>query len=501
MRQTLLKPASTQTRARHIGRDGVIHLLGAVALVAALLFSMGAQARSAPDSFADLAEKLLPAVVNISTTQQIAGQTQGEAPRLPPGTPFEDLFRDFFDRQQRNGNRPHKVTSLGSGFIIDKSGVVITNNHVIEEADEITVFMGNGDKYPAVLVGRDPKTDIAVLRIEPGTDLPTVSFGDSDASRVGDWVMAIGNPFGLGGTVTAGIISAQGRDIRQGPYDNFIQTDASINRGNSGGPLFNMDGEVIGINTAIFSQTGGSVGIGFAVPSSIARTVIDQILTFGRTKRGWLGVRIQRMTEELADGFGLGHAEGALVSGVTDGGPAADADIRAGDVILSFDGKPVREMRELPLLVAETPVGKVVDVEIWRQGKKLTVGVKLGELEEAEQSAALSPGGPAADNGERKIDKLGFRIAPLDDEMRQRFNVAEDANGVVIVDVDPNSEAAEKGVRPGDIIVEVQQEPVSTTKGVTDRLSEIEKEKRKNVLLLLQNGGELRFIAIGIGEG
>ncbi|MDP6218268.1 MAG: Do family serine endopeptidase, partial [Alphaproteobacteria bacterium] len=341
-------------------------LLGVLALCLAILNSP-AQAADRPDSFADLAERLSPAVVNISTSMVVNNGSRPDLPRFPEGSPFEDFFKEFEDRGQAR-----RTQSLGSGFIIDSSGIVVTNNHVIENADKISVILANDEVFEAELIGRDQKTDIAVLKIDPGnTRLSAVSFGDSDKLRVGDWVIAIGNPFGLGGTVTAGIVSARGRDIGSGPYDDFIQTDASINRGNSGGPLFNLDGDVIGINTAIFSQSGGSVGIGFAISANLATQVVQQLQDFGRTRRGWLGVFIQEVTEDIAESLGLKTANGALVASVTENGPADKAGLQAGDVILKFDGQAVEKSRDLPRIVAETAVEKTVEVELVRDGKTI----------------------------------------------------------------------------------------------------------------------------------
>ncbi|WP_375731161.1 Do family serine endopeptidase, partial [Azospirillum sp. B506] len=349
--------------------------------------------RNAPGSFADLAEKLLPAVVNISTSQSAPQRPQGqrpEVPQFPPGSPFEDFFRDFFDRQQQQDQPQRKATSLGSGFIIDaKNGYVVTNNHVVQDADEITVILQDDTNIKAELVGKDSKTDLALLKIKTSHPLVAVPFGDSDAMRVGDWVLAIGNPFGLGGSVTAGIISARQRNIDAGPYDDFLQTDASINRGNSGGPMFNLNGEVIGINTAIFSPSGGSVGIGFAIPSNLAKQVVAQLKDYGKTRRGWLGVRIQAVTPEIAESLGLPNHKGALVASVTQDGPAAKGGIQAGDVVTKFDGREIDEMRRLPRVVAETSIDKAVPVEVWRKGKSQTVHVKVGELEPAEKQGLL----------------------------------------------------------------------------------------------------------------
>ncbi|MGE0714572.1 MAG: Do family serine endopeptidase, partial [Alphaproteobacteria bacterium] len=371
------------------------------AAAAATVWTATASARAAPESFADLAAKLLPAVVNVSTSQQTRGgspqaeRRRPEMPQVPPGSPFEDFFKEFFERNRPDAG-PRRQASLGSGFIIDASGLVVTNNHVIADADEITVILHDDTSLKAEIVGRDAKTDLALLRVKSSKPLPSVKWGDSDTARVGDWVLAIGNPFGLGGSVTAGILSARQRDINSGPYDDFIQTDASINRGNSGGPLFNMAGDVIGVNTAIFSPSGGSIGIGFSIPSALAKPVIQQLKDFGRTRRGWLGVRIQGVTDEIADSLGLGRPRGALIASTTDKGPAAEAGIQAGDVVLTFDGRDITDMRRLPRVVAETPINKRAKVVVWRKGKEMSFDVKVGELderEESEQVAALPRGG------------------------------------------------------------------------------------------------------------
>src|ERR1700761_2035388 len=353
-------------------------------------------ARSAPDSFADLANRLLPAVVNVSSTQTITAKNGGhggdlgpDMPVFPPGSPFEQFFKDFLNRNRQGqgggggggDNAPvaRRAQSLGSGVIVDPAGYVVTNNHVIEGADEVSVTLQDGTSLKANIVGRDESGDLALLKVKSDKPLPTVSFGDSSASRVGDWVLAIGNPFGLGGTVTAGIVSARGRDIHQGQYDDFIQTDAAINRGNSGGPLFNMDGQVIGINTAIFSPSGGSIGIGFSIPSNMAKNIVAQLKAYGHPRRGWLGVKIQQVTPEIAESLGLKEATGAMVAGGTEGGPAGKARIRGGDIILKFDGQDVKEMHTLPRIVADAEVGKDVPVVLWREGKEVTVETVLAE--------------------------------------------------------------------------------------------------------------------------
>tara|TARA_R110000782_G_scaffold4929_7_gene17276 strand:+ start:1127 stop:2704 length:1578 start_codon:yes stop_codon:yes gene_type:complete len=475
----------------------------ALALAAFMIMTTVAQARPAPESFADLAEKLLPSVVNISTTQVI--ESRGfEMPQLPPGSPFEDFFKEFFDRGQPNGGKPQarKATSLGSGFIIDDAGHVITNNHVIQDADEIEVILQDDTRLKATVVGRDQKTDIAVLKVDlKGQKYHAISFGDSEKSRVGDWVVAIGNPFGLGGTVTAGIISARGRDISAGPYDNFIQTDASINRGNSGGPLFNLDGQVIGINTAIFSPSGGSVGIGFAVPMSTAKPVISQLIKHGQVKRGWLGVHIQQVTPEVAESLGLKEPVGALVAQVVEDGPAAKGKIQRGDVILSFNKRKVPDMRKLPRIVADTEVGVDVPVEVWRENKKIDLKVKVGELQEQEQQvAARTDKGAGTDAKPQVVEDLGLSLSAITDEAVQKFKLEGDAKGVLVTDVLNAGPAAEKGVRPGDLIVEVGQEEVGTPDDVVRKVKEARDTGRKSVLLLVQGQNGLRFVAIRLGK-
>ena len=474
--------------------------LGAGLLALALVApSSLAQAKAAPESFADLANKLLPSVVNISTTQTIEGRPGMELPKLPPGSPFEDFFKEFFDRNQPE-QRARRATSLGSGFIVEATGYVVTNNHVIQDADEITVILHDDTRLKAELVGRDAKTDIAVLRVKPKDKLPAVKFGNSDKSRVGDWILAIGNPFGLGGTVTAGIISARGRDINAGPYDDFLQTDASINRGNSGGPMFNIDGEVIGINTAIFSPTGGSVGIGFAIPATAAKPVIDQLIKHGQVRRGWLGVHIQAVTDEIAETLGLKEASGALVASVIKDGPAEQAKIEAGDVILEFDGKKVTEMRRLPRMVADTEVGKSVPVIVWRNSKKVTLAAKVGELAETKQEVAAKTGGPAKESGERAVEALGLKLSSITPKVAEKFSLGKTAKGVVVTKVDDTGPAAEKGIRAGDVIVEVSQEEVTSPDDIAKKVADAKKAGRKSVLLLLEGQGGLRFVAIRISK-
>ncbi|MCV0398136.1 MAG: DegQ family serine endoprotease [Rhizobiaceae bacterium] len=462
-----------------------------------------------PASVADLAEGLLAAVVNISTSQKSSsGGSPGVVPppELPEGSPFQDFFDEFFSEREGQGPRsPRRVQSLGSGFVIDaEQGVVVTNNHVIADADEIEVNFSDGSKLPAELIGTDPKTDLAVLKIDPSRkQLTDVKFGNSDDIRIGDWVMAIGNPFGLGGSVSVGIVSARDRDINSGPYDDFIQTDAAINRGNSGGPLFNMKGEVIGINTAIISPSGGSIGIGFSIPSQLAVSVIEQLREFGETRRGWLGVRIQPVTPDIAESLGMDGERGALVAGVIKGGPVDGGVIEPGDVIIQFDGKPVRNMRDLPRAVAESPVGKEVEVVVIRKGEEMTLQVTLGRLEDGERLASAEEEGATTDEGEEEGGEpstatvLGMTVAELDDALRAEFEISEGVSGAVVTEVGEDSASADKGIVPGDVIVEIGQESVSSPKDVTDRIARLREQGRKNALLMLSSKtGELRFVTV-----
>ncbi|QFT68100.1 putative periplasmic serine endoprotease DegP-like precursor [Labrenzia sp. THAF35] len=456
-----------------------------------------------PVSVADLAEGLADAVVNISTAQTVQGRRSVPMPQVPEGSPFQEFFEEFFNRQNRDDDQPRRVQSLGSGFVIDgEAGIIITNNHVIEGADEITANFNDGTKLKATLLGTDEKTDLAVLQVEPTTPLKAVSFGDSDAIRVGDWVMAIGNPFGLGGTVTVGIVSARNRDINSGPYDNFIQTDASINRGNSGGPLFDMEGNVIGINTAIISPSGGSIGIGFAIPANTAMNVIDQLRKFGETRRGWLGVRIQEVTDEIADSLAMDKAMGALVAGVTDDGPAAKAKIEPGDVIIKFDGKDVDTMRELPRMVAETEIGKEVEVTVLRKGEEVAISVILEQLVETEVTeASATEEEEPAEKPVEKSEVLGMSLAVLDDALRKQFSIDEDVSGVVVTEVKPGTSAEEKRVMAGDVIKEVAQETVETPEDVMAEVDKLKKDNRRSALLLLANPtGDVRFVPVRIED-
>ncbi|MBO6521228.1 MAG: DegQ family serine endoprotease [Rhodospirillales bacterium] len=476
----------------------LLRILAVFAAMAIVLQATGAFAKAAPESFSGLAKKLLPTVVNISTTQTVEGRGGLDIPQLPPGSPFEDFFKDFFERNQPQ-QRSRKATSLGSGFIVDPKGYVVTNNHVIDGADEISVILHDDTRLKAELVGRDPKTDIAVLKVEFDGDLPIAEIGNSDEIEVGDWVIAIGNPFGLGGTVTAGIISARGRDINSGPYDDYLQTDASINRGNSGGPMFNMDGEVIGVNTAIFSPTGGSVGIGFAVPTSTASPVIRQLIKNGEVRRGWLGVHIQSVTPEIAESLGLKEAKGAMVASVVEDGPAANSDIKAGDVILEFGGVDVPEMRRLPRIVADVEPDTTVDVTVWRDGGEKSVKVTVGTLKE--QPTEVAAVNTKDTGAERSVEGLGLKVAALDQSMRERFQLDEKAKGVVVTEVDATGPAAEKGLQPGDRIIQVSQSDVTEPEDVNRKVDEAKAQGRKSVLLRVESQQGLRFVAIRIDKG
>ncbi|HHS88887.1 MAG TPA: Do family serine endopeptidase [Rhodobacteraceae bacterium] len=450
-----------------------------------------ARAAGAPDSFADLVEKISPAVVNITTSTTIAAATD-DAPLLPEGSPFEDLFKNF--RDQENGpSRPRRSQALGSGFVVSEDGFIVTNNHVIEGSDEVVIEFFNGDELKAKVVGTDKKTDIALLKVESDEALPFVPFGDSDLVRVGDWVLAVGNPLGQGFSVSAGIVSARNREL-SGVYDDFIQTDAAINRGNSGGPLFNMDGEVIGVNTAILSPTGGSIGIGFSMASNVVTKVVDQLREFGETRRGWLGVRIQDVDQDMAEAIGLDEVAGALVTDVPDG-PAKEAGMKAGDVILSFDGEDVADTRELVRIVGDAEVGKTVRVVVFRDGSTQTLLVTLGRREDAEAAVAGSePGKPATEQ------VLGMTLSPLTDELREQLGLGEGAQGVVVIDIDEDSEAFEKGLRAGDVISEAGQERVTSVADLEARIADAREAGRKSLLLLVRRDGEPRFVALGLDE-
>ena len=477
-----------------------------------------------PRSVSDLAESLMDAVVNISITQnsKAEGDEGVPTPNLPEGAPFQDLFEDYFKKRNDDGtNTARKVSSLGSGFVIDPAGYIVTNNHVIEGASEIVVNFANGSKLTAKLVGTDTKTDIALLKVEPAKPLTAVKWGDSRKMRIGDWVMAIGNPFGLGGSVSVGIVSARNRNLNAGPYDNFLQTDAAINRGNSGGPLFNMYGEVVGINTAIYSPSGGgSVGIGFAVPTELASHVVSQLKEFGDVHRGWLGVRIQPVTEDMIADLKLETPRGALISGVVKGGPVEKGPILSGDVIVKFNGQDILEMRDLPRIVAESPIDKPLDVVVIRKGEQKMLKVTLArqpaedDKSDAEKLAeqldnnglakpeGLDPSEPGDQSQAMPVlpaDTLGLTLSPLTAENRKTFSIPESVEGVLVMEVPTDSAAHEKGIRKGDVIVEIAQDFMETPEDVADKITELRADDRRNAYIMVADQkGDLRLVAVPI---
>ncbi|PWC33233.1 DegQ family serine endoprotease [Azospirillum sp. TSO35-2] len=488
----------------------------------------------APPSFRDLARTQIDTVVNISSTQ--APQAAGRAPEgleVPPGSPLEEFFREFRKRQ-RGGGGPGKGggdgsaeegqaapggpapggpggpggpgaqpgMALGSGFVIDPSGLIVTNNHVVSDAAEIAVTLHDGTKLPATLVGSDGPTDLALLKVKTDKPLTSAHWGDSESVQVGDWVVAIGNPFGLGGSVTAGILSARARDIQQGPYDEYLQTDAAINRGNSGGPLYDIDGGVIGINTAIYSPTGGSVGIGFAIPSSLAKPIIDQLKDGGTVRRGWLGVQVQRVTPDIAESLGMTGTGGALVTSVSPDSPAATAGLRQGDIITGFNGAPVEQMRELPRMVAATRIGSTVPLSVLRGGQTQSVQVTLGELRNEPQQVAMSgsSGTPRSAQPEETKTALGLKLAPLTPGLRETFSIAADIDGLVVTEVDQDSAASRRGLDLGDVIVEAGQEPVATPADLESRIAQARQQGRKTLLMLVSRGGDLRYVPLPLED-
>ncbi|MBO6866771.1 MAG: Do family serine endopeptidase [Thalassococcus sp.] len=457
-----------------------------------------ASARGAPESFADLAETISPSVVNITTSTTVAGR-MGPQGIVPDGSPFEDFFRDFQNRNGPEGDQPRRSSALGSGFVISEDGFIVTNNHVIEGADEIEIEFFEGFSLPAKLVGTDPTTDIALLKVEAETPLKFVSFGDSNTARVGDWVMAMGNPLGQGFSVSAGIVSARNRAL-SGSYDDYIQTDAAINRGNSGGPLFNMDGDVIGVNTAILSPTGGSIGIGFSMASNVVVRVVDQLQKYGETRRGWLGVRIQDVTEDVAEAMGLEGTAGALITDVPDG-PAKDAGLLSGDVILKFDGADVEDTRGLVRQVGNTEVGKAVRVVVNREGQTETIMVTLGRREDAESSSVpTGPTEPEEEAAPETLDLLGLSLSAVTDELTEEYALGDNAEGLVVTVVDEDSEAFEKGLRAGDLITEAGQSPIKSFDEFEEKIAEAREAGRKSILLLVRRSGDPRFVALGIEE-
>ena len=487
---------SVRDRTLALRRTNPIQYVWPIILGVALLLAqtLAAAAQSRPDTFADLAERISPSVVNITTSTTVATNAQ-PGPIVPDGSPFEDFFRDFLDRNGPDGQRPRRSQALGSGFVISEDGFIVTNNHVIEGADEILIEFFEGFELEAEIIGTDRNTDLALLKVEPDEPLKFVTWGDSEEARVGDWVMAMGNPLGQGFSVSAGIVSARGRAL-SGNYDDYIQTDAAINRGNSGGPLFNMNGDVIGVNTAILSPNGGSIGIGFAMSSRVAENVIAQIKENGEVRRGWLGVRIQDVTDDLAEGLGLEEARGALVTDVPEG-PAAEAGMEAGDVILSFDGVDVDDTRGLVNQVGNTEVGKEVRVLVFRDGATETLRVTLGLRDDPNAPV------PASINRDEPItsEMMGLTISNITDELREQLGLAENAEGLVVADVDESSEAYEEGLRAGDLITEAGQEKVTTVTDLEARIAEAKEAGRKSILLLVRRGGDPRFVALGLENG
>jgi serine protease Do len=447
---------------------------------------------------ADIIERVQPAVVNISTERNVTSGPavfSGPDPRAFQGTPFDDLLRRFFEMNPNGGPRVQKAQALGSGFIIDSSGYIVTNNHVIDGADDIKVTLTDGTEYEATVKGRDPATDLALLKVEAKQPLPYVMFGDSGHARVGEWVVAVGNPFGLGGTATAGIISARGRDIHSGPFDDYLQIDAPINMGNSGGPVFDMNGQVIGINTAIYSPSGGSVGIGFAIPAAMAQPIVAQLRDGGEVQRGWLGVEIQELDADAADSLGLADAKGALVASVAPDSPAAKAGIKPGDVIRSFDGKPVDHIKDLTRLVAATGEDKV-PLEVWRHGKLTKVSAKITRKDSDDAQLAFNPKAQADhDAGD---GKLGLALAPVDAQARAQFQLEDTAKGAVIMGVRPDSPAADEGLRPGDVIEMVNQQEVTGPQQVVDAAKQAVDQNRKALLLLVRRGDDKRFVTLNL---
>ena len=475
-----------------------------LALAQPLIIVQPAMARDAPQSFADLVDKLMPTVVNITTTQNLPqqGPRLRDMPQLPPGSPFEELFKEFFDH--RNGEEQRRRgTSLGSGFIVDGDGYIVTNNHVIQGAEDITVILRDDTQLKAKLVGSDSRVDVAVLKVDPPgkKPLPAAKFGDSDKVRVGDWVIAIGNPFGLGHSVTAGIISARGRALNDS-LDDYLQTDAAINKGNSGGPLFNSDGDVIGVNTAIYSPSGTNAGLAFSIPSNLVKQAADQLREFGRIRRGWIGVSYQSVTDDIADSFGLDHARGVLVANVVADGPAAKAGIKRNDIIVSFAGQDVPDLRHFPRLVANAAVGSTVDVTVWRQGKETPLKLKIGEQEEPEKQNASAQGGNSKKHAEpdhavaSTIDQLGLTLQKLSDPLREKYGLSDSAKGVVVTKVAPDSPAAEKQLQAGDLVLEVDQKPVTTPQEVTEIVAKLQAQKKRSVLLFVERQGDPRFAAL-----
>ncbi len=462
-------------------------------------------------SFAPIVKQVMPAVVNISVTEQASAiasddsDDQDAGPGLPhsfPPSPFDEFLRRFFQEHQGQGQGfsvPHGQTvALGSGFIIDPSGYIVTNNHVVDHADKVTVIFQDDSRHPAKVIGRDPKTDLALIKIDAKEPLPYVSWGDSGQSQVGDWVLAVGNPFGLGGSVSPGFISGRSRDIHEGPYDDFLQIDASINRGNSGGPDFNLNGQVIGINTAIYSPNGGSVGIGFAIPSNMAKPVIEQLRAHGKVQRGWIGVQIQDVTPDIAKNLGLPAASGALVADVTKGGPAEKAGFKQGDVIQSYNGHAIAKVRDLPIAVAQTPVGDKAEVKVWRQGSPITLQPVIASMPN-DQKMAKADAPAQGDSGKAQtVHAMGLKLAPLTPDLRRQAGVPAGIKGVIVTDIADDSPLADIGVEPGDVIVAINQQPVTAPQDAAAKLDAVGKQKgsNKTLLLLINRRGINQYVAL-----
>ena len=460
-------------------------------------------------SFAPLVKRVLPAVVNISVTENAKpDQMADQLPQQFRNSPYGDMLRRFFDQQQQGEDQPFshrfgddgdtKRLALGSGFIIDPDGHIVTNNHVVGDASKVEVTLQDGAKYTATIVGRDTRSDLAVLKIDAGKPLPYVTFGNSDQAEIGDWVVAVGNPFGLGGTVTAGVLSARGRDIHAGGFDDFLQVDAPINRGNSGGPTFDLNGNVIGINTAIYSPNGGSVGIGFAVPSNAAQKVVAALEAHGKVDRGWLGVQIQEVTPAIASSLGLGNAHGALVAVISPSSPSAKAGLKQGDVILAFNGTDIAKLHDLPRLVAATAPGSKVQLTLWRGGHESTVDMTVGEMPENPQVASADEDNQSAD--QNQADTMGLHLSALTNDMRRELHLGHEVNGVLVSRVDSGSVADNLGLNRGDIIVSINQQPVRTPQDAADRLKEIANAPNKTALLLLNRHGVTQYLGVEIGK-
>ena len=473
----------------------------ALAAAAMLVFAFapqGAQARGVGESFAPLVKEVSPAVVNIAASRQVAGRDGPQSGAIAPGSPMEEFLRRFgapLPPRDRPGAPPRRTTAQGSGFVIDPAGYIVTNNHVAGEATDIAVTFADGRQIKARLVGRDDKTDLALLKVETDAPLPAVAWGDSDALQVGDWVLAVGNPFGLGGTVTAGIVSARGRDIQAGPYDDFLQIDASINSGNSGGPSFDMAGKVIGVNTAIVSPNGGSVGIGFAIPAAVARPVIEELRARGHVERGWIGVSVQPLTPDIASGLGLPPGQdGALIAQLDPDGPAARAGLRQGDIVIAVEGRPVNQLRELPRAVAAVRPGTTATVDILRRGAPLQIPVVVGSTRRGEPvQRAAAPLPPSAET-------MGLALAPVGPELRERLDLAPTARGVAVIQVRGGSQAEQAGIAPGDLIVQVAGDPVATPSDIVAAFDRARAGHAASVVVLVDRGGMERFVAVRLPQ-